>query len=104
MRSVNTTSSVVADDDYCIPPMECIDLDYVLNLVHEHKYCILHAPRQTGKTSALKALQDQLNSGAEGDISLSVRQFGGWTGRSRRRRPGDAGDSERIRFASRTCT
>ena len=27
----------------------------------------LHAPRQTGKTSALRALQDRLNSGAEGE-------------------------------------
>ena len=43
-----------------------MDLDYVLRLVHEKKYFILHAPRQTGKTSALLALQDLLNSGAEG--------------------------------------
>ena len=44
-----------------------MDLDYVLNLIHDEKYFILHAPRQTGKTSALRALQDRLNSGAEGD-------------------------------------
>ena len=56
-----------AQDHYCIPPLERIDLDYVLNLIHDEKYFILHAPRQTGKTSALKALQDHLNSGAEGD-------------------------------------
>ena len=29
---------------------------------------MLHAPRQTGKTSALLALRDLLNSGAEGDF------------------------------------
>ena len=56
-----------ARDHYCIPPLERIDLDYVLNLIHDEKYFILHAPRQTGKTSTLKALQDRLNSGAEGD-------------------------------------
>ena len=44
-----------------------MDLDYVLNLIRDEKYFILHAPRQTGKTSALRALQDHLNSGAEGD-------------------------------------
>ena len=54
-------------DHYCIPPLERIDLDRVLNLIHRKKYFTLHAPRQTGKTSALKALQDRLNSGAEGD-------------------------------------
>ena len=43
-----------------------MDLDYVLRLVHQKKYFILHAPRQTGKTSALLALQDLLNSGEEG--------------------------------------
>ena len=42
-------------------------MDCVLNLIHDEEYFILHAPRQTGKTSALKALQDRLNSGAEGD-------------------------------------
>ena len=44
-----------------------MDLDRVLNLIHDEKYFILHAPRQTGKTSTLKALQDHLNSGAAGD-------------------------------------
>ena len=54
-------------DHYGIPPLERMDLDYVLNLIHDEKYFILHAPRQTGKISALKALQDHLNSGAEGN-------------------------------------
>ncbi len=30
------------------------------------RYFVLHAPRQTGKTSTLLALRDLLNSGAEG--------------------------------------
>ena len=67
MRSFNTAGPVVAQDHYYIPPLERMDLDYVLNLIRQKKYFILHAPRQTGKTSALKALQDRLNSGAEGD-------------------------------------
>ena len=67
MRSFNTAGPVVARSHYCIPPLERMDLDRVLNLIHDEKYFIQHAPRQTGKTSALKALQDHLNSGAEGD-------------------------------------
>ena len=59
-----------------------MDLDYVLNLIHDEKYFILHAPRQTGKTSALKALQDHLNSGAEGDYRcLYVNLESGQTAR-----------------------
>ena len=67
MRKFKTTGPVVPAKHYCIPPLERIDLDYVLGLIHDQEYFILHAPRQTGKTSALKALQDLLNSGAEGD-------------------------------------
>ena len=66
-RSFNTAGPVVSQDHYCIPPLERLDLDCVLNLIHNKEYLTLHAPRQTGKTSALKALQDHLNSGAEGD-------------------------------------
>ena len=67
MRFFNTAGPMDTQDHYCIPPLERIDLDRVLNLIHREKYFILHAPRQTGKTSALRALQDRLNSGAEGN-------------------------------------
>ena len=70
-----------------------MDLDYVLNLIRGKKYFILHAPRQTGKTSTLKALQDRLNSGAEGDYRCVYVNCRGRPDRPRRRRPGDAGDS-----------
>ncbi len=63
----NTEGPVVADDHYHIPPLERIDLDDVLGLVRDKKYFVLHAPRQTGKTSALLALRDLLNSGGTGD-------------------------------------
>ena len=67
MRSFNTSGPIDAQDHYCIPPLDRLDLDYVLNLIHDKEYLTLHAPRQTGKTSALRALQDRLNRGAEGD-------------------------------------
>ena len=61
MRSFNTTGPVKPDKHYCIPPLERFDLDEVLRLVDGEKYFVLHAPRQTGKTSSLLALCDLLN-------------------------------------------
>ena len=66
MRFFNTTGPVVAADHYCIPPLQRVNLDEVLRLIREKRYFVLHAPRQTGKTSALLALRDLLNGGSEG--------------------------------------
>ena len=66
MRFFNTTGPVVPADHYCIPPLERLNLDGILGLVRDKRYFVLHAPRQTGKTSALLALQDLLNGGTEG--------------------------------------
>ena len=63
MRFFNTEGPVRPVDHYCIPPLERIDLDAVLGFVRDKKYFVLHAPRQTGKTSALLALRDLLNGG-----------------------------------------
>jgi hypothetical protein len=64
-RFFNTSGPVVPADHYCIPPLERFDLDEVLRLIRGKRYFVLHAPRQTGKTSALLALRDLLN--AEGE-------------------------------------
>ena len=61
MRSFSTAGPVKPDRHYCIPPLSRIDLDEVLGLVRDEKYFVLHAPRQTGKTSALLALAEVLN-------------------------------------------
>ena len=61
MRLFNTAGPVNPDRHYCIPPLSRIDPDEVLGLVRDEKYFVLHAPRQTGKTSALLALADVLN-------------------------------------------
>ena len=66
-RSFNTAGPVRPGRDYCVPPLERFDLDEVLGLIRTERYFVLHAPRQTGKTSSLLALRDLLNSGAEGD-------------------------------------
>ena len=67
VREFNTAGPVVAADHYCIPPLERIDLAAVLGLIRNRKYFVLHAPRQTGKTSALLALRDLLNGGEHGE-------------------------------------
>ncbi len=66
MRFFNTTGPVVPVDHYCIPPLERLNLDDIRELVRDKRYFVLHAPRQTGKTSALLALRDVLNSGVWG--------------------------------------
>ena len=66
MRFFNTAGPVRPDEHYHVPPLERLDLDGVLTLIRQKKYFVLHAPRQTGKTSALLALRDLLNSGDEG--------------------------------------
>ena len=67
MRFFNTSGPVVAEDHYCVAPLERVNLSEILTLIADKRYFVLHAPRQTGKTSALLALRDLLDSGAHGD-------------------------------------
>ena len=62
MRFFTTAGPIKPTRHYCIPPLERLDLDAVLALIRDEKYFVLHAPRQTGKTSALLALRDLLNA------------------------------------------
>ena len=52
-RFFNTSGPVVPADHYSIPPLERFDLEEILRLVDAKRDFVLHAPRQTGKTSAL---------------------------------------------------
>ena len=61
MRFFNTEGPIRSEKHYCIPALERLDMDEVLRLVRDEKYFVLHAPRQTGKTSILLALQGLLN-------------------------------------------
>ncbi len=61
MRFFNTTGPVNCQKHYCLPPLERFYLDEILSLVEQEKYFVLHAPRQTGKTSCLLALMEYLN-------------------------------------------
>ena len=62
MRYFNTEGPIFAKDHYCIPPLERVDLDEILQLIEWKKYFVLHAPRQTGKTSVLLALAQRINA------------------------------------------
>ena len=68
MRRFNTEGPVRPDEHYAIQPLDRMDLDELLDLIRNKRYFALHAPRQTGKTSALIALRDLLNSGKVGDF------------------------------------
>ncbi len=65
MREFNTEGPVVAEDHYHIPPLDRANPAEIQRLLARKRYFVLHAPRQTGKTSALLALQGLLN--ARGD-------------------------------------
>ena len=61
MRFFNTTGPIKPDRHYHIPPLSRIDLRETLRLFDEERYFVLHAPRQTGKTTVLRSLQRELN-------------------------------------------
>ena len=61
MRFFNTEGPVRPDLHYCLPPLHRWNLDDVLTLIERQKYFLLHAPRQTGKTTCLLALMEHLN-------------------------------------------
>lgn len=61
MRFFNTAGPVQCDIHYCLPPLERLDQAHLLALIAQRKYFVLHAPRQTGKTSLLLALRELLN-------------------------------------------
>ena len=79
MRFFNVAGPVRPDKHYAIQPLDRVDVEELLTLIRAEHYFVLHAPRQTGKTSALIALRDLLNSGEVGsfrcvDVNVEVGQ------------------------------
>ena len=68
MRFFNTEGPMRPHMHYTIDPLSRVDVDDLLDLIRRERYFVLHAPRQTGKTSALIALRDLLNRGEAGDF------------------------------------
>ncbi|MDR0896215.1 MAG: hypothetical protein LBN06_13135, partial [Prevotellaceae bacterium] len=57
----NTAGPIQPDIHYCVDPLTRFNLPEIESLIDQRKYFILHAPRQTGKTSCLLALRNYLN-------------------------------------------
>jgi hypothetical protein len=64
-KHFNTTGPVHPEDHYCIDPMQRLDWEEIHQLIDAKKFFVLHAPRQTGKTSTLLAMMDVLNQSGE---------------------------------------
>ena len=104
MKFFNTAGPVNCTKHYCLPPLERFDLEELLHLIDNEKYFILHAPRQTGKTSGLLALMEYLNSGekytclycnvemaqvARGDVDSGIKSIVGAIASAARRHLND---------------
>lgn len=64
-RFFNTAGPIKPEIHYNIDRLKRIDTEEIMMLVRQQKYFVLHAPRQTGKTSCLFALRDYINQGTD---------------------------------------
>ena len=63
MKRFNTTGPCFPDEHYLMPALD--RLPGVRDLVSRGDYFVVHAPRQTGKTTALQALVSEINAKGE---------------------------------------
>ncbi len=66
-KHFNTAGPNEPDLHYQIDPLSRFDLANMLDFIAQRRYFVLHAPRQTGKTTCLRALCKYLN--AQGDYA-----------------------------------
>lgn len=62
MKFFNTAGSNKPDIHYTLNPLSRWNLEEIVSLIQHEKYFVLHAPRQTGKTSCMLSLMDYLNN------------------------------------------
>ena len=80
-RFFNTAGPNRAEFEYTLDPLTRFDLDDILSYIAQGKYFVLHAPRQTGKTSCMLALRDYLK--ASGDyVAVYANIEGGQASRN----------------------
>ncbi|TSE25438.1 hypothetical protein Tsedi_01355 [Tepidimonas sediminis] len=60
-RQFNTAGPSIPGDHYLLDPLARVDLAEIESLIEAKRYFVLHAPRQTGKTTALLVLMEHLN-------------------------------------------
>ena len=61
-KHFNTAGPSTPDLHYLLDPMSRFDQDEIRAMIDQRRYFVLHAPRQTGKTTCLLALRDRLNA------------------------------------------
>ncbi|MBF0234224.1 MAG: AAA family ATPase, partial [Desulfamplus sp.] len=60
-RFFNTAGPTKREKHYHIPLLQRVDWDEIKILIKQERYFVLHAPRQTGKTSTLLAIMEEIN-------------------------------------------
>ena len=61
MKFFNTAGPNKDDIHYTLSPLSRWNLPEIMGLIDAQKFFVLHAPRQTGKTTGLLTLRDHLN-------------------------------------------
>lgn len=65
MKWFNTAGPCNPIDHYMIPALARLDMDDMMRQIRQRAYFVLHAPRQTGKTTAMLELARQLTESRE---------------------------------------
>ena len=65
LRFFNTTGPCNPDDHYMLPPEDRLVGAQLDRYIRDKLYWVLHAPRQTGKTTFLQSWMKQINAGGE---------------------------------------
>jgi len=65
LRFFNTTGPCNPDDHYMLPPEDRLVGAQLHRYIRDKLYWVLHAPRQTGKTTFLKSWMRKINDGNE---------------------------------------
>ncbi len=68
----NTAGPMIEDMHYLIPPLTRWDLEEIEMLIMQNKYFLLHAPRQSGKTSTILAMQKYINQDDDEYLAIYV--------------------------------
>ncbi len=74
-RFFNNAGPTVPKDHYHIDPLHRLDWAEVQHLIDSKRYFVLHAPRQTGKTTTLLAMMEAINE--EGRYSCAYANIEG---------------------------
>lgn len=73
-RWFNTSDPCEADIHYMLPPT--VRLPSLERLIRQRSYFVIHAPRQTGKTTAMLALAKQLTESGDYTAALVSVELG----------------------------